>query len=161
MTGMVLYLAVLLRKTQGNSSPYKDLLHKAVTNEIQRGKVHLRSKVRCKKTFQIQFYRKSGEQKQKKQLRKIIFKKKFTQSSCFSPLNTTPTIGSGFPSFFLGIPFADSTMTRSILTSFFVLFFSSLFFKDDAYPAERERSYRDLRAADVREKRSGYRGAVS
>lgn len=32
----------------------------------------------------------------------------------FSPLKTIVAIGSGFPSFFLGIPLADSTMTRNI-----------------------------------------------
>lgn len=32
----------------------------------------------------------------------------------FSPLKTIAVIGSGFPSFFLGIPLADSTTTRNI-----------------------------------------------
>lgn len=33
---------------------------------------------------------------------------------CISPLKTTAAIGSGFPSFFLGMLHADSTTTRSI-----------------------------------------------
>lgn len=41
-------------------------------------------------------------------------KSKVNSQRYLSPLNTTPAIGSGFPSFFLGIPLADSTMTRSI-----------------------------------------------
>lgn len=75
----------------------------------------------------------------------LLEEKKNSTSWYNSPLKTIAAIGSGFPSFFLGIPLADSTMTRSILMKN-----PNLFRETSHYSAGRgEPSQTELKRTDV------------